>query len=413
MSDEFGHSVGVSSMGSRPLNLHAGGRISVPPDVELIELLGSGAFGSVWKVANCRTGELYALKILQGLEPGSTLATRFRLEAQVSIPSEHIVPVLKFLEWDSRTYLILFEYFPARSLERYMAEEEPDDAQKRRIFQEILTGVGDAHRCNIIHRDLKPANILVGHNGRIKVIDFGLAKFQGWGLTADRQLMGTLPWIAPEILLGGARVADARVDIYALGQILYELATGEHFWVRSKWGLDGVEGFLKYLQGLPPPTEAIDLSTYGGDFFEGAKDILPRMVKIDPAERYATIEEILIDLGSSPTVAPIPKDSHLRFPMLVLESGSNKGARTLLNIADGERCVLGRQNLAANNDSISRQHLEFTHVGGNYKVRDLGSKNGTLLGGNLLSPQGPPVAIQHGDRIRVGDVFLRFVFLRE
>lgn len=397
---------------ANPLSLYAGGTISLPPDLELLELLGSGAFGQVWKVADRATGKLYALKIIQGIEPDSTLATRFRLEAQVSIHSEHIIPVVKFREWDTETYLILFEYFPARPLDRYLAEATPDDAQKRRIFREILIGVGDAHRCNIIHRDLKPANILIGNSGQAKVIDFGIAKFQDSELTQAAQLMGTLPWIAPEILVKGASIADARVDIYALGHILYEIATGEHFWVRQKWNLDGIESFGKYLGRKPPPTEAIDLTTFTGGFFENAPDVLARMVKIDPAERYALIAEILLDIGDSPAAVPLPDDLHLRFPMLVVESGSNQSARTLINVADGESLSLGRQDLAASDESISRKHVEFTRAGNNYQVRDLGSKNGTLLRGNLLPPNGAPVPIRHGDRIKVGDVFLRFVFLR-
>jgi serine/threonine-protein kinase len=92
---------------------------------------------------------------------------------------------------------------------------------------------------------------------------------------------------------------------------------------------------------------------------------------------------------------------------LIIESGSNKDACTLLDLADGETRVIGRLEIAGNNDSISRRHLEFSREAGQLFVRDLGSKNGTLLRGCQLNVAMGAVPIYAGDRLRVGDVFLR------
>ncbi|MCS6862361.1 MAG: FHA domain-containing serine/threonine-protein kinase, partial [Abditibacteriales bacterium] len=323
---------------------------------------------------------------------------------------EHIVKVIGLREWDPSTFLLLFEFFPGKSLDKLLEEGALTSDQKKQIFHQILIGVSDAHRHNVIHRDLKPANILVGDDGRVKLIDFGISKFKGRGLTLSGEIIGTIPYMAPELLLHGARVADARADIYSLGHILYELAMGQHFWARQGWR--ELKDLVGYLTQTPPPTEAIDLSDFHCDFYREAPAVLPRMVKIDPTERYSSVDEVMVELGYIPYLPEPPADLHLRSPLLIVESGSNRGARTVLGLSDGERREMGRADIAGGDSSISRRHLEFSRVGDRYFVRDLGSKNGTMLRGIALLPDDPPMEIRHADRLKVGDVFLRFAFLR-
>ncbi len=400
---------------SRPtLQLMVGGRIPVDigevVEVELLELLGVGASGSTWKVANCATGNLYVLKIIQGIIPGHVLADRARREAEVSIPSEYIVPVFGLCEWDPNTFLILFEYCPGKSLDKLLADGSLTSERKKEIFHQILLGVSDAHHSNIIHRDLKPANILVGEAGQVKLIDFGISKFNDAPLTRTQDVLGTLPYIGPELIKYGAKVADARTDIYSLGQILYELAMGQDLWTRKGWR--ELTDLVEYFKQIPTPTEVTDLSDFYCDFYPETFRVLPRMVKIKPDERYASVDEVLYDLGYIPDVPELPEDLHLHYPMLIVESGSNKGARTMLNIEDGSSLVFGRAELAGADDSISRRHIEFIRSGDRYLVRELGSKNGTLVRGIALKPDEPPMEILHGDGIKVGDVFLRLAFMR-
>lgn len=409
-------------MTSNELQINAGDHlvIEIGPviEIEFISLLGSGAYGSVWKVADCRTAQCYALKIIQGIVPGSVDEYRVRMEAEVSIPSDYIVPVVGLREWGPNTFLILFEYFEGTALNTLLAENALLADQKRQVFTQALWAVADAHRNNVIHRDLKPANILVDSDGNARLIDFGISKFKARrGVTMTGVIIGTWPYIAPELITDeGARVADARTDIYSLGQIFYEIVVGENFWRHKGWRDLG--DMLRYLKRVPPPTELIEIDDFNCSFYENACDVLPRMVKINPDERYASIDDVLRDLGETEAadeaVEPfVPPDIHLRHPLLIVETGTNQGARTLLNLNDGDSLVLGRADIAGSDTSISRQHLRFRREEYRYLVSDLGSKNGTIISGTALGPDGPPREVHHGDRIKVGDVFLRFALTRE
>jgi serine/threonine-protein kinase len=399
-------------MAGSVLQLMAGGRIplkKVPPirEVELLQLLGMGGFGSVWKVTDTATKKLYVLKVIQGVKPGSVMARRVRQEAEVRVPSKFIVPVIGLEEWNPSTFLILFAYVEARSLDKLLEADLLGGAEKRQIFFQILQGVADAHCNNIIHRDIKPANILIGPSNEVKIIDFGISKFKGAGITLSGDIIGTIRYMAPEIIIRGARVADARCDIYSLGHVLYELAMGQHFWARKGW--KDLDDWLTYVTQTPKPQEAIELSDFHCDFLEGSQPVLTRMVKIEAVQRYDSINDILAALGQAPTLPTMPEDLHLRNPLLIVESGEMQGARTVLGLEDGQTRVFGRSSLAGDDTSISREHFEFRRVGDRYYIRDLDSKHGTMVRGLDVTSENP-LEVRHTDRVKVGDMFLRFVF---
>lgn len=391
------------------LELMEGGTIPIHLDkiekIELLELLGTGTFGSAWKAVNPTTKQLYTLKVIQGVKPDTSLVERIRLEAGVNIPSVHVIPVIGLKQWDDNTYLILFEYFSGTSLDELLLKRSLTNSQKGEIFQQILLGTAAAHNCNVIHRDLKPANILIGGDCQVKIIDFGVSKFKDKNLTLSGEIIGTPPYMALELFLEGGQVADAKTDIYALGQILYELAMGEHFWQHRRWYK--LEDFFGYVTQTPPPTEGIDLTDFRCDFFPEAKRVLIRMMKLDPNQRYAEVEEIICELGISRESRKVISSLSFEYPLLIVESGSNKGARTFIKINDGESQILGRAELAGADTSISRKHLEFSRGGNDYFVRDLGSKNGTMLKGKLVGDR--PLKLQPGDFLKVGDIFLSFL----
>jgi eukaryotic-like serine/threonine-protein kinase len=417
-------------MPSEPLQNMPGGRIPLNigrvREVELIDLLGSGGSGFVWKVIDTSTKQLYSLKIIQQIKPGSVDEKRVRLEAEVPIDSEYVAAVYGLREWNESTFLILFEYFDGTPLDRLIEAGTLSSAQKREIFLQILRGVTVAHHHNIIHRDLKPGNVLVDAYGKAKLIDFGISKFKGRPITRSGDILGTISYMAPELNNQGAEVADARCDIYALGHILYELAMGEHFWEHKGW--ETVEDLMQYLDQVPPPTEAIELDGFHCDFFPNARRVLARMVKCKVEDRYKTADEILLDLGEKPpkpsspppvvepdeplsSILPFSSVVDLESPLLIVESGDNRLARTVLSLHDGEKRELGRFDLAGSDNSISRRHLEISRRGTRYYVRDLGSKNGTMMRGILLKYGDAPLELQHDCHIKVGDIFLRFAFL--
>jgi len=403
-------------MSESTLQIMVGGRVPVrvgeeEAEVELHQLLGSGGYGTCWRVSDTTTGEPYTLKIIQNIMPGTVDAERVKMEAEVNIPSEHIVPVLGFSQWDPYTYLVLFEYYAGESLDKVLGVTPLTSEQKKRILKDALTGVADAHRCNLIHRDIKPGNILVGRDGHVKLIDFGVAKFKARPITVSKAIIGTPPYIAPEVIIDGAKVADARADIYSLGQVFYELVTGQNFWERKGWYQLG--DLIDYLTKTPPPTEIIELDGFKCDFYSKADGVLPQMVKINPEERFRSVEEVLRALGEEVKDDETLKDFPLRYPQLIVETGTNKNACTLVNVGDGGRLELGRFDFAGNDDTIGRRHLEFRRAGHRYFLRDLGSKNGTLVQGVALNSGDWPREVRHGDRIKVGDIFLRFALTRE
>ena len=387
--------------------------------VELDELIGGGGFGHVWRVKDAATGDVYALKVIRNIDASAEhvrqmrLVDRVRLEAGVSIPSQHCVRALGMCEWDPRTYLLLMELVHGETLEDLIEEQALSAEQKRDIFIQTLTGVGDAHRANIIHRDLKPQNLMVTNSGLVKVLDFGIAKFVDHRLTTVG-FFGTYPYMAPEILLIGASIADARTDIYALGHILFQMATGVHFWRSMGWksNVEGLTAFGAWLNAPTMRTETIELSDFDCDFLRNGRDILARMVKVHADDRYASISEILADLGVEPETQPLRLDD-IGDPLsiLIVESGGTRNSRAVLGLADGETRVLGRYDIAGDDGSISSRHIEFQRRGSRYFVRDAGSKNGTLLRGVALPKNDGFTEVFHGDRIKLAEVFLRFAFL--
>ncbi len=386
-------------------------------EVRVEELVGSGGFGVVCRVTDVEDNATYALKIIRNINYSDEevrsmqLVERIRREAAVAIPSPHVIRALGIREWDDSTFLILFEFFQGRSLGELILEGASSDKQKPSVIRQILQGVADAHQCNIIHRDLKPDNVLVGQDGTVKVIDFGLAKFGNRRITTNGSYFGTLRYMAPELLLGGSHLAETQSDIYSLGHILYELVQGEHFWQHAKWR--SVEDFAAYLGRVPTPAAAIDLSDFECDYLPSLKDTIHEMVRIQPEERIASVDQVLERLGWKsqilPAMVPLPS-GRFHNPVLIVESGLNPHARIVVGIADGGQRVVGRNEISALDYTISRRHAEFSRKGESYFLEDVGSKNGTLLRGQLLEP-GRAKEVRHGDRIKMGEVYLQFVFL--
>lgn len=383
-------------------------------EVRLEEFLGEGGSGSVWRVRDTQTGQQYVLKIITNLPPTTVNFERVRMEAEVKIPSPYISKSIGLKEWELGIFLILFEYYPGASLDKLLPQKRLNSELKRQIFDQILVGVRDAHKYNIIHRDLKPHNILVSEDYQVKLLDFGISKFKASNKTKPGQIMGTFPYMAPELFWTGARVADARSDIFSLGQILYELATGQHYWDYRQWQM---RDFFRYINQTPTPTVVIDVPDFSCDFYDNADKVIVNATQVEPVRRYQSVNEMMAELGCAyAQISPQPNtDIDCRTPMLIVETGDNRGERAIIDIPDGGRIIIGsgsQAEIILPYKTISRQHLELSRTGAGYFVRDIRSTNGTLIRGIALSPDDPPFEIQPDDLIRLGDIFLRFTFLK-
>lgn len=217
---------------------NAGAPISVEelssrlPQLEIIELIGQGGMGAVYKAKQPSLGRIVAIKVLPPeFAKDPTFAERFAREVRTlgQLSHPNIVSVYDSGEVDGLHYFIM-EYVDGLNLRQLMHAGELAPSEALAIVPQICEALQYAHDSGVIHRDVKPENIMIDSNGRVKVADFGLAKLvqntpENVSLTMSQQVMGTWRYMAPEQIEKPDSV-DHRSDIYALGVVLYELLTG-------------------------------------------------------------------------------------------------------------------------------------------------------------------------------------------
>lgn len=204
------------------------------PEFEVLELIGAGGMGAVYKARQPKLDRFVALKILSAdLMDDPAFAQRFNREGQIlaRLSHPHIVSVFDFGNRGPFLYLLM-EYVDGVNLREAMqaAKFAPGDCLA--LVQDLCAALKFAHDEGILHRDIKPENVLLDSRGRVKIADFGIAKLIGRNasdsatLTQQGAVMGTLHYMAPEQLETPLDV-DQRADIYSLGVVFYELLTGE------------------------------------------------------------------------------------------------------------------------------------------------------------------------------------------
>ena len=203
------------------------------PQLEILELLGQGGMGVVYKARQRGLDRVVALKILAAdMGTDASFAQRFTLEARSLARLSHpnIVAVYDFGQAGNYYYFVM-EFVDGTNLREMIRAKNTQPKEALAIVPKICEALQFAHEEGIVHRDIKPENILIDKKGRVKIADFGLAKLlrktpQDFQLTAPQMVMGTPHYMAPEQLERPLEV-DHRADIYSLGVVLYELLTGE------------------------------------------------------------------------------------------------------------------------------------------------------------------------------------------
>lgn len=203
------------------------------PSLEIIELLGAGGMGAVYKARQSGLDRLVALKILpEEFGHDVKFALRFTREARTLAKLNHpnIVSVYEFGKVDD-THYFLMEFVEGSTLRDIVKAGQLAPEHALAIVPHLCDALQYAHDKGVVHRDIKPENILIATDGSVKIADFGLSRILGnedpsTVLTGTHQVMGTLRYMAPE-QLQGSRHVDSRADIYSLGVVFYEMLTGE------------------------------------------------------------------------------------------------------------------------------------------------------------------------------------------
>jgi serine/threonine-protein kinase len=205
----------------------------------LIERIGEGGMGQVWKAHDDNLDREVALKLLlRGTLEHATRRERFRREALVLSRLSHtgVATIFDFDAQDGYDFLVM-EYVPGGSIESRLAQGPLPISDVLTLGSKIADALDNAHRQGILHRDLKPGNIVLTRDGDPKILDFGLAILLSAGASTGRMttpgmIVGSLPYMAPEQLFGQAD--DARTDIYALGAMLFEMTTGKRPFIKDR-----------------------------------------------------------------------------------------------------------------------------------------------------------------------------------
>jgi tetratricopeptide (TPR) repeat protein len=266
----------------------------------IVEQIGAGGMGVVFRARDEQLDRDVALKILPKLTLLSEPARRqFRREALslAKITDPCVAMAFDFGHDNGIDYLVT-EYVPGLTLETRLAGRPLAESDVLQLGKQIASGLEAAHREGVIHRDLKPSNVKVTPEGRLKILDFGLAYLlkTETEVTATAPLTdtysdaGTLPYMAPEQIKG--QKPDARADVWSAGAVLYEMSTGK----RPFGELVGTQLIAAIIEQTPAAPRDVNPK-----ISEGLERVILRALKKDPKERYQSAGDLRIDLANLAT----------------------------------------------------------------------------------------------------------------
>jgi len=258
---------------------------------QIIEELGRGGMGSVYKVLDKEIGERVALKLLKPeIASDERMIERFRNELKFARKITHKnVCRMYDLSKEKKTPYITMEYVSGEDLKSSLRRMGPLSAGKSiHIAKQVCEGLAEAHKLGVVHRDLKPQNIMIDKQGNAHIMDFGIARsLKAKGVTTSGMMIGTPDYMSPEQVEG--KEVDQRADIYAMGVILFEMVTG----MTPFKGETAVSIALMHTREKPPnPSEIND------QIPEELSQVILKCMEKDKAKRYQKAEELTADLDN-------------------------------------------------------------------------------------------------------------------
>jgi serine/threonine protein kinase/class 3 adenylate cyclase len=291
---ELAQTVGIpSSLAEQERNRERIKRLTQLGRFRLLEKLGEGGMGTVYRAEDTADGSIVAVKTLREVR-GPEAVRRFHKEARLlaEVNNPYVTNLLEVNEDNGTPYLVL-EYVAGRSLDRVLAERHRlPEKEALAIAADVARALAEAHARGIVHRDVKPDNVLLEvtpAGPRVKLSDFGLARHvietESLQVTRAGTVLGTPMYVAPEQAAGGA--IDVRADVYSLGATLFHLLAG-----RPPFQADTLFGLLALHQKEPPPP----LQKLNPDVSEGACRVIEKALAKAPAARYPDAGAMLADL---------------------------------------------------------------------------------------------------------------------
>jgi TolB-like protein len=264
----------------------------------LLERLGAGGLGEVWKARDRRLNRVVALKFISAVRPGSTPATDLLREARAASGLNHpnIITIFEVGEAEGGTYLAM-EFVEGETLRQRLNRPPLPLDEALEIAGQMAAGLAAAHKHGIIHRDLKPENIMLRVDGFVKLVDFGLAKVLPWAEpnTSDStspversetgQLVGTFTYMSPE-QARGQQLTPAS-DVFSSGIVIYEMLTGEHPF-RGPTAMDTLNAILS--------KEPVSAGVRSKAVPQELSNSVARALKKETTERYPSGHELSEEL---------------------------------------------------------------------------------------------------------------------
>jgi len=257
---------------------------------KILAKLGGGGMGVVYKAEDTRLKRTVALKFLPpDLTRDEESKKRFVHEAQAASALQHlnICTIHDIDETPEGQLFIVMDCYEGETLKKKIERGPLTIEEVLDVALQVAQGLQKAHEKGIVHRDIKPANILIANDGVVKILDFGLAKLSGrTSVTRTGSTLGTAAYMSPEQVQGIA--VDARSDLFSLGVVMYEMATGKPPFAGEH------EAALMYsIVNIDPPAP----TSLNDTIPKGLEAIVVKLLEKDPAKRYQTVQELRFELG--------------------------------------------------------------------------------------------------------------------
>ncbi|WP_205873501.1 serine/threonine-protein kinase PknD [Mycobacterium camsae] len=263
----------------------------------LIELMGRGGMGEVWRAYDADTDRVVALKILpSAVSTDEVFQQRFRREAHATarLNSPHLIPIHTYGEINGRLYVDM-RLIEGHDLQAVLNQGPLPPARAVSIIDQVAKGLHAAHRERLLHRDVKPSNVLLDHDDFAYLIDFGIARAaDDLSLTATGNFIGTYHYMAPERFT--TATVDSRSDIYSLACVLYECLTAQ-----SPFPGDTLQEQITGHRSAPPPRP----SNTNPDIPASLDMVIARGMAKNPGDRYDTALELARDAHNALTATTV------------------------------------------------------------------------------------------------------------